>query len=338
MTPRDYPPPPSRYYDEVVETLPRLDGLTVAVTGSTSGTGEVYARTAGRLGARVIVLNRPSARADAATDRLRDGGADVVPVACDLQSFESVRDAGEQVRAVAAGGLDVLCNNAGVMGLPDQATSDGCDVQMQTNHLSHFLLTSLLWPALQQGADARGRARVVSHSSGARRGPALKAEYFERRGGHLGGDGFPGFGKWRRYQQSKLANLLFSYALLERMPAEDQARGIQVLTAHPGPTNSGLQAKTGRAGGTRMLDRAILIARSRSLILWRTGRSASSAPRSIRPRRPASSTVPSVAASPARRCLWSPSVIPPRRRSSGRRAWQPPVSPTTSGCAQTSLK
>ena len=258
MTPRDYPPPPSRYYDQVVETLPRLDGLTVAVTGSTSGTGEVYARTAGRLGARVIVLNRPSARADAATDRLRDGGVDVVPVACDLQSFESVRDAGEQVRAVAVGGLDVLCNNAGVMGLPDQATPDGCDVQMQTNHLSHFLLTSLVWPVLQRGAEARGRARVVSHSSGARRGPALKAEYLERRGGHLGGDGFPGFGKWRRYQQSKLANLLFSYALLERMPAEDQARGIQVLTAHPGPTNSGLKAKTGRAGGTRMLDRAIL--------------------------------------------------------------------------------
>ena len=59
-------------------------------------------------------------------------------------SFKSVRDAAEQLKSeLGSSGLDVLCNNAGIMGFGDKATEDGCDVQMQTNHLSHFLLTCL---------------------------------------------------------------------------------------------------------------------------------------------------------------------------------------------------
>ncbi|WP_226531852.1 SDR family NAD(P)-dependent oxidoreductase [Microbacterium paraoxydans] len=258
MAPRDRPAPASLYYDDVVAALPRLEGRTVAITGSTSGTGAVLARTAGRLGARVVLLNRPSRRAEASVDSLRGEGIDATQVDCDLQSFASVRSAAPVVLDAAPSGIDVLCNNAGVMGLPDRATVDGCDVQMQTNHLSHFLLTSLLWSGLRRAAAERGDARIVNHSSGARRGAALQARYLERNGGDLGGDGFPGLGKWRRYQQSKLANLLFSYALSDRVPADDRARGIKVLAAHPGPTNSGLQSKTANDGGTRLLDRYIL--------------------------------------------------------------------------------
>ncbi|UVF78647.1 Rossmann-fold NAD(P)-binding domain-containing protein [Gordonia mangrovi] len=145
------------------------------------------------------------------------------------------------------------------MGLPDQATVDGCDVQMQTNHLSHFLLTALVWPALATAAAERGQARVVNHTSGARRGKPLDATYLAAHGGDLGGDGFTGFGKWRRYQQSKLANLMFTYALHDRIPPAES--GVMSLCAHPGPTDSGLQAKTAAAGGTALIDR---------LILWRT--------------------------------------------------------------------
>jgi NAD(P)-dependent dehydrogenase (short-subunit alcohol dehydrogenase family) len=126
------------------------------------------------------------------------------------------------------------------------------------DHLSHFLLTSLARPLLRSAAGARGDARVVNHSSGARRGPALQATYLGPNGGHLGGDGFPGAGKWRRHQQSKLANLLFTYTLDDRVPASDVRAGIKIVCAHPGPTDSGLQSKTAAAGGTRLLDRLIL--------------------------------------------------------------------------------
>jgi len=218
----------------------------VAITGCTSGVGLILAQTCGRLGARVLMLNRPSERADAALQKLRQANVDCVLVPCDLQSVASVRECGAEVKRLCSeSGLDVFVNNAGVMALPDQATRDGFDVQMQSNHLSHYLLTSLVYPALQIAARQRGEARVVNQSSGARRGPPLDAKYLGKNGGNLGGDGGMGTGKWRRYQQSKLANLLFTYALHEQGRKQNvpQADRILVLCAHPGPTDSGLQGK-----------------------------------------------------------------------------------------------
>ena len=68
--------------------------------------------------------------------------------------------------------------------MADEATEDGFDVQMQTNHLSHFLLTRELFPLLQLGGDHYGESRVVNHSSIARLAVRrLEAKYLERRGG-----------------------------------------------------------------------------------------------------------------------------------------------------------
>jgi len=85
--------------------------------------------------------------------------------------FASVDAAADRVRELCPGGLDVLCNNAGVMAFADTATVDGYDVQMQTNHLSHFLLTRELMPLLEMAGQATGEARVVNHSSIARMSP-----------------------------------------------------------------------------------------------------------------------------------------------------------------------
>ena len=150
-------------------SLPSMKGKTVAVTGCTSGTGFTLARVCLELGARVIMLNRASARNEEAKTRLEALAKGMVAaVPCDLTDFESVRAAGATLRK-DFDAIDVLVNNAGVMGVKDEATKDGYDVQMQTNHLSHFLLTSEVWPLLQKAAELRGEARVVQHSSGARR-------------------------------------------------------------------------------------------------------------------------------------------------------------------------
>ncbi|MGI3169631.1 SDR family NAD(P)-dependent oxidoreductase [Pseudooceanicola sp. C21-150M6] len=247
------------YYDNLAAGLPDQSGKVVAITGCTSGMGLVLAKTAAQKGARVIMLNRPSDRADRALAEIRAiGAAELVP--CDLTDFASVRAAGAALRALLDGiGLDVLVNNAGLMGLPDRATKDGYDIQMQANHLGHFLLVHEVWPLLDLAAERHGEARVVNHSSGARNSPkrALIPAYLEAKGGHLGGDRWPGMGKWVRYQQSKLANLLFTYALQDQAAARAGNR-VKVLCAHPGPCDSGLQAKTSAAGGTTILDRYIL--------------------------------------------------------------------------------
>ena len=118
-------------------------------------------------------------------------------VDCDLTDFDAVRKAaGIVAAATKESGIDVLCNNAGVMALADKATKDGYDIQMQTNHLSHFLLTRELYPALQKAVELRGEARIVNHSSFARNGPPGTKlttentyEYLGKNGGNLGGDG-----------------------------------------------------------------------------------------------------------------------------------------------------
>lgn len=252
-------PPATLHYDALAETLPDQSGRVVAITGCTSGMGLVLARTAAAKGAHVVMLNRPSSRADNALAQVSAlGAATLVP--CDLSSFAATREAGAQLCATFAdSGIDILVNNAGVMGLPDTATVDGFDIQMQANHLSHFLLTSQIWSLLDTAAAIRGEARVVNHSSGARKSPSrpLMQKYLEANGGALGGDRWPGFQKWVRYQQSKLANLLFTYALHDRATARP-GNAVKSLCAHPGPADSGLQGKTTLAGPTTLLDRYIL--------------------------------------------------------------------------------
>ncbi|KAJ9472160.1 putative oxidoreductase [Diplonema papillatum] len=256
-------PPATVFYTAWASKLPQMKNKVVAITGCTSGTGLVLAQTCGQLGAKVVMLNRPSERANAALAKLHEAKSDAVLVPIDLQSFASVGQAAEELTLHFPEGIDVLCNNAGVMATLDVATADGFDVQMQSNHLSHFLLTSAIWPLLLKAAELRGEARVVNHSSSARKAPGkpiVEEKFYRKNGGNLGGDGFPGLGKWNRYKQSKLANLMFTYALHDKA-AEQQdplAKKVKILCAHPGPTSTGLQLKTAANGGTRYLDQYIL--------------------------------------------------------------------------------
>ncbi|MEM1347454.1 MAG: SDR family NAD(P)-dependent oxidoreductase [Myxococcota bacterium] len=240
------------HLDDVLANHTRdMAGRIAAVTGTTSGTGYVCARELAKRGATVLLLNRASSRASASLEKLQsevpEGTFD--PIVCDLQDFESVRAASATITERYEK-LDVLCNNAGVMAMPDQATKDGYDVQMQTNCISHFLLTKELWPLLLKSDDAR----VVNHSSGARLGPPLEMKYFEKRGGDLGGDGTQeenaSFGgpRWMRYHQTKLANCTFTYGLHERIQASN-ITNVKALVAHPGLAATQLQVTTSKTGG-----------------------------------------------------------------------------------------
>lgn len=247
----------SVHFPEFKATLPSMAAKTVVITGTTSGTGKVAAATMADLGAKVLVLNRASSRSTTAFDELvsANSDGDLHSVECDLQSFGSVEQAAKQVAELCPEGLHVLANNAGVMALGDIATGDGFDVQMQTNHLSHFLLTRELMPLLDRAAAADGEARVVNHSSVARMSPSktLLADQLEKRGGQLGGDGsslqnmlFRG-PRWLRYNQSKLANCAFTAALHNKLAASGSA--VKALVAHPGLSNTHLQKTSVAEGG-----------------------------------------------------------------------------------------
>ena len=95
------------------------------------------------------------------------------------------------------------CDNTYLM---TESYLSGYDVQVQTNHLSHFLLTKELFPLLAKAAASKGEARIVNHSSSARNVPSvpLQDKYFGKNGGNLGGNGNSmlfGGGRWQRYHQ-----------------------------------------------------------------------------------------------------------------------------------------
>ena len=240
------------YLDDVIKNHTRdLSEKVAAITGTTSGTGYVCARELAKLGATVLLLNRESARSLASLNKLKGDVPDgkFVAITCDLQDFASVRSAIDEIKT-KYDRLDILCNNAGVMALPDEATKDGYDVQMQTNCLSHFLITKDLFPLLRKSDDAR----VVNHSSMARMGDPLAVEYFDKNGGNLGGDGseeeaasFTG-PRWERYHQTKLANCAFTYGLQQKLEASE-ITNVKALLAHPGVALTSLAIKTAATGG-----------------------------------------------------------------------------------------
>lgn len=253
----------TKWFPDYKEKLPKLEGKTIAITGTTTGTGSIVARVAVEKDAKnVLLLNRASDRATKAEEDLKalakEKGVSttVDAITCDLQDLDSVKAAAKTIKD-KYDSIDVLCNNAGVMALEDKATKDGYDVQMQTNHLSHFLLTKELFPLLQKAKELRGEARIVHHSSGARNGQLgaggkeLKAEYFEKKGGNLGGDSSSmlfGGARWQRYHQTKLANSVFTQALSKKL----DGTGIKAAVAAPGLAATNLQVSTGEGMGWSM--------------------------------------------------------------------------------------
>ena len=244
--------PKTKYLPEFVKELPRVDGKVFVITGTTSGTGFVAARVAAELGGEVLMLNRESPRVTDALKKLQAAVPEgkFVTIECDLQDFESVRSAVAEIKSKYPK-IYCLANNAGIMATPDKATKDGYDTQMQTNHLSHFLLTAELFPLLEKQAREGGDARIVNHSSIGRNhtpNKGLERKYFERNGGNLGGDGIKMMGGpcFHRYFQSKLANSVFTHGLRNKLKASGSK--IRAVCAHPGgssDTNLGTHVNFG---------------------------------------------------------------------------------------------
>jgi NAD(P)-dependent dehydrogenase (short-subunit alcohol dehydrogenase family) len=216
---------------EVVEGAD-LSGRTAIVTGGGSGIGVETARALALAGADVVLaVRRPDAAAQVAAEIEGETGRPVGVEAVDLSSFASIRD------FTARWGdrpLAILVNNAGVMACPLSQTQDGLEMQIGTNHFGHFLLASLLAPALKRGVRADRRSRVVALSSiGHRRSDVNFEDPFYRR---------RPYEKWEAYGQAKTANALFAVGFNARF-ADD---GVNANAVHPGGIMTPLQRHLAR--------------------------------------------------------------------------------------------
>jgi NAD(P)-dependent dehydrogenase (short-subunit alcohol dehydrogenase family) len=195
-----------------------LSGKLAMVTGGYSGVGLETVRALVGAGASVVV---PARRADHAREELQ-GIENVEVDELHLDDLDSVRAFAE--RFLASGrGLDLLINNAGVMASPLFRVGPGWEGQFATNHLGHYALTNLLWPALSPGA------RVVELTSGAHRITGIHWDdlHFER----------DPYDKWQAYGQSKTANSLFAVHLDDL----GSQQGVRAFAVHPGGIMTPLQ-------------------------------------------------------------------------------------------------
>lgn len=243
------PQNPAKHYERwMEENAPpgSLRGKAFAVTGTTSGLGYWTVAALFRAGATVIMLNRHEEKTRRCEEKLKEGLSDSESaqvgelefIQCDLNSFGSVRRAATTLKARYKR-LDGLALNAGVMMVPFELTEDGYDVQLQTNHLSHSLLASLLFETLQQSPDAR----IVSHTSLAHAmgKPVINFDSINEGDADswwLGTAKRVGMLKTVvRYGQAKLANVLFANELARRLSAHGIAN-VKSACVHPGYSRS----------------------------------------------------------------------------------------------------
>ncbi|MFZ0215175.1 MAG: SDR family oxidoreductase [Candidatus Dormiibacterota bacterium] len=194
-----------------------MKGRICLVTGATSGIGRATALALGALGATVLIHGRNAERAEEVRSRVLAGGGTAEVVFGDLGSLRQVRQLAREVEQ-GWGRLDVLVNNAGVdLGNEREITEDGLERTFAVNYLAPFLLTNLLLPMLQRSAPAR----ILTLGSG--------GQYV----GRIDFDDLQGerhFSGQRAYDQSKLALVVFTYALARRVAGT----GVTVNCVDPG--------------------------------------------------------------------------------------------------------
>ncbi|MFI7610754.1 SDR family NAD(P)-dependent oxidoreductase [Nonomuraea terrae] len=195
-----------------------LSGQLAIVTGGYSGLGLATTRALTRAGAHVVVPARRVGPASQAVEGI--DGAEVDEL--DLSDLGSVRAFAERFLATGRS-AEIVINSAGIMACPETRVGPGWEAQFATNHLGHYALVNLLWPAI-----ARGRGRVVSVSSAGHRRTGIRWDdvHFEH-----------DYDKWVAYGQSKTANVLFAVHL-DRL-ARDQ--GVRAFALHPGGILTPLQ-------------------------------------------------------------------------------------------------
>jgi NAD(P)-dependent dehydrogenase (short-subunit alcohol dehydrogenase family) len=211
----------------MTDNMSLMAGKTVLITGGTGGIGRATAEGLARLGARVAITGRDQTRATIAANEIAaaTGNPAVDAYGADLSSQAEIRALAERVLA-AYPRLDVLVNNVGGFWAHRHLTADGLEHTFALNHLAPFLLTNLLLDRLIASAPAR----IVTVSSGAQSMGKIDFEDLQGERGYSG---------QQAYNQSKLANVMFTYELAHRL----NDTGVTANVLHPGVVRTAFGAE-----------------------------------------------------------------------------------------------
>lgn len=199
-----------------------MSGKKVCViSGANSGIGRATAMEIARADYRTVLLCRRQGDDTVKAIKLATGNKDVHYIHTDFSDSNSIKAMADDFYK-RFGTLDVLINNAGSMWGKQHLTKDGIEYTFAVNHLGYFLTTYYLMEALRRPTNAR----IINVASDAHRVGTISLANINFDGNYSQG---------KVYAQSKLANVLFTYTLAERL-AET---GITVNCLHPGAVASG---------------------------------------------------------------------------------------------------
>jgi NAD(P)-dependent dehydrogenase (short-subunit alcohol dehydrogenase family) len=182
-----------------------MEGKICFVTGATSGIGLAVATALAQKGAAVVVGGRNSQKCEHICTKIKNitNNAKVDYLVADLSSQKEIRGLADQFNN-KYDRLDVLVNNAGAKFTSRLTTVDGNEMTFALNHLSYFLLTQSLLPHLH----ASSSARIINVASEAHHGAKIDFNDLQNENHYIGK---------KAYNQSKLANILFTYELSRRL-------------------------------------------------------------------------------------------------------------------------
>ncbi|MCW3125594.1 MAG: hypothetical protein JWO03_1252 [Bacteroidetes bacterium] len=191
---------------------------TVLITGGNAGIGFATAESLAAQGAEIIIASRNETKLKEAVAALQNktGNKKIKYYVADFSSQKSIRSLAEQIKK-DYDKIDVLINNAGGV-FPDfKLSEDGLEMTIATNHFAYFLLTNLLLELIKKS----DYARIVNVASGSHYRGKIDFKSFTKDQGYF---------ILKAYEQSKLANVLFTFALAEKLKGTQ----VTVNALHPG--------------------------------------------------------------------------------------------------------
>lgn len=202
----------------MTEASADMTGKICLVTGANSGIGKETALGLAQRGATVVMVCRNSHKGEVARKEIQEGsGNSLVDLfIADLSAQQSIRQLVRDFQQKYTQ-LHVLVNNAGGVFPRGTISPDGIEMTLAVNHLASFLLTNLLLDTIKASAPVR----IVNVSSEAHFNSFIDFDDLQ---------GKRKYGIMRAYSQSKLANVLFTYALVRRL----EGTGVTVNCLHPG--------------------------------------------------------------------------------------------------------
>ncbi|MDG6904511.1 MAG: SDR family oxidoreductase [Nitrososphaerota archaeon] len=209
-----------------------VEGKTCVVTGANSGIGYVTARELARMGAKIILVCRNQSKCEVARDSIKKatGNESVESEIADLASFGSVRKLAQRLQQ-SYEKIHILVNNAGLIIGKRMLTEDGLETTFQVNYASHFLLTYLLLNTMKESAPSR----IINVSSAAHFSGYMDFDDLQKE---------KSYSAMRSYCQSKLAQVLFTYELADRL----NGTSVTVNCVHPGAVRTNWGDEAGALG------------------------------------------------------------------------------------------